>query len=88
MIELRGIPDGAISYVEFWLDDDDNCPNFDEPQAHDADNESDVASLDDEDLEQIARDALTHLNVQVHKLPQHADTVSDDESDADTARSS
>ena len=39
--------------------------------------------MDDEYLEQIARDAPNHLNVQVHKVPQHADTVSDDESDAE-----
>ena len=43
----------------------------------------DEASLDDEDLEQIARDVPTHLNVQVHKVPQHAYIVSDDKSDAD-----
>ena len=70
VIELLCIPDGAISYAESGTDDNDNGPDFDEPQAHDADNTSDEASLDDEDLEQIASDASTHLNVQVHKLPQ------------------
>ena len=83
MIELLGIPDGAISYAESGPDDDDNGPDFDEPLAHDADNEFNDDSLDNEYLEQIARDAPTHLNVQVHKLPQHADTVSDNESDAE-----
>ena len=83
VIELLCIPDCAISYAESGPDDDDNGPDFDDPQAHDADNESDDASLDDEDLEHIARDAPTHLNVQVHKLPQYADTVSDNESDSE-----
>ena len=63
VIELLSIPDGAISYAESGPGDDDNGPDFDEPKAHDDDIKSDEVSLDDEDLEQIARDAPTHLNV-------------------------
>ena len=81
VIELVCMPDGALSDAESGPDDDD--PDFDETQARDVDDESDDASLDDEDLELIARDAPTLLNVQVHKVPQHADTVSDDESDTE-----
>ena len=83
VIELVCMPDGALSDAESGPDDDDNDPDFDETQARDVDDESDDASLDDEDLELIARDAPTLLNVQVHKVPQHADTVSDDESDTE-----
>ena len=71
--------DAALSDAESGPDDDDNDPDFDETQARDVDDESDDASLDDEDLEQIARDAPTHLNIQVHNVPQHAETVSDGE---------
>ena len=62
VIELLCIPDGAISYAESGPDDDDNSPDFNELQSHDADNESDNASLDDEDLEQIqiARDVVVY----------------------------
>ena len=83
VIELVCMPDGALSDAESGPDDDDNDPDFDETQARNVDDESDDASLDDEDLELIARDAPTLLNVQVHKVPQHADTVSDDESDTE-----
>ena len=83
VIELVCMPDCALSDTESGPDDDDNDPDFDETQVRDVDDESYDASLDDEDLEQIARDSPTHLNVQVHKVPQHADTVSDDESDAE-----
>ena len=71
--------DAALSDAESGPDDDDNDPDFDETQVRDVDDESDDASLDDEDLEQIARDAPTHLNIQVHNVPQHAETVSDGE---------
>ena len=80
VIELVCMPDGALADAESGPDDDDNDPAIDD--ARDVDDELDDASLDDEDLEQIARDDPTPLNVQVHKLPQHADTVSDDEIDA------
>ena len=77
------MPDGALSDDKSGPDDDDNDPGFDETEARDVNDESDDASLDDENLEQITRDSPTHLNVQVHKVPKHADTVSDDKSGAE-----
>ena len=46
MVDLLCIPDGAISYAESGPDDYDNGSDFDEPQAHDADNELDDAGLE------------------------------------------